>query len=569
MNRKRFVGYAIIAAIALVWCVAATLVIYALATGDTRTQRLGELALDRVMSAERAQLDGLFRNYERDLRQEAAFLAAHDTLNDGDLRGRWKPLLESDWAVLAVGVANEHGDERKLVRGDSAWRFISSVSGAVNGPPLITEWSLNDGTMQRSRVHIEEDGDDPRGAIWFGQTMEDRGTSPTWTADSSQGASLLHLSVLLRNTSTPNAPYRILFFTLSSTRTLQGMATRSTSYIPFYLGADGRPFEPFDSTVTGRLFSSTWRTWNSSRTKLAFTVAHDGRTDMAQVIPYSLHGTVVHTGAVITTDVLHQWNTGERHALWLASAVLSAFAMLFVWGFVRTRRTDMRAQHQEKRSRTQERKLAKALGEREILDREVHHRVKNNLQVVSSLLNLQAQRIADPEARLEFTRGKRRIDSMALVHHKLYGQQDLRAIDLQLFLSQIANAVSAMFEPHSRTVSHSVDSGQIRADADTAIQLGIILCELLANCYQHAFPYATGGHIDIVVRAAAEGMFRMTVKDNGKGLERNETTRSTELGLEIVDALSEQIDGHATTSMDEGTRVEVTFRMQHPVTTAT
>ena len=229
----------------------------------------------------------------------------------------------------------------------------------------------------------------------------------------------------------------------------------------------------------------------------------------------------------------------------------------------------MRAQHQEKRSRTQERKLAKALGEREILDREVHHRVKNNLQVVSSLLNLQAQRIADPEARLEFTRGKRRIDSMALVHHKLYGQQDLRAIDLQLFLSQIANAVSAMFEPHSRTVSHSVDSGQIRADADTAIQLGIILCELLANCYQHAFPYATGGHIDIVVRAAAEGMFRMTVKDNGKGLERNETTRSTELGLEIVDALSEQIDGHAKTSMDEGTRVEVTFRMQHPVTTAT
>ncbi len=564
MIRKRLVGLTIIALLALVWSLGAALVVYGLITSSARTDKLGALALDRVMSAERTQLDVLFRGYERDLQQEVAFIGAHDSLPDADLIAHWKPLLESDWSLLAIGMADEHGDERRLAREEAIWSFTSAIGGSVNGPPIITEWPFNDAAMSKVRRHIGDPKSDPRNAAWFGQTMEDRETMPIWTADSAQGKQQLNVSVLLRGRPGSSAPYRILFFTLSPVHVLRSTGSRSAMYSPLYLRPDGRPFEAFDTTAYGRLASAIWRNWNTEKTKQVFTVAYSGTTYMAQVIPYSLNGTMIHCGALIGTDALRLWTRAERQALWLAVAVLGSFATLFVWAFIRTRRTDRRVIVQEKRSRTQERKLAKALGEREILDREVHHRVKNNLQVVSSLLNLQAQRIADPEVRNEFTRSKRRIDSMALVHHKLYSQQDLRAIDLQLFLLQIADSVSAMFEPQSRTVSHSVDADMIRADADTAIQLGLILCELLANCYQHAFPYATGGHIDISLRAAEDGQFRMTVKDNGRGIERDPQNRTTELGLEIVEALADQIDGSASASADEGTRVDIMFRIQHP-----
>ncbi|HEX2616529.1 MAG TPA: sensor histidine kinase, partial [Flavobacteriales bacterium] len=221
-----------------------------------------------------------------------------------------------------------------------------------------------------------------------------------------------------------------------------------------------------------------------------------------------------------------------------------------------------RMRKQARRSRTQERELAKALGEREILDREVHHRVKNNLQIVSSLLNLQAHRIPSGHAQNEFLRGKRRIDEMALVHQKLYGQKDLRAIDLAPFLDELTKATAVLFEPDSRRVSHSVDTQGVRADADTAIQLGMIMCELLSNCYQHAFPYATGGHIEIIVRPAGPERFRFTVKDNGKGISKDRLPRDEQLGLEIVEALADQLDGSVSIGAGPGTAVDVLFRMQ-------
>jgi two-component sensor histidine kinase len=96
-------------------------------------------------------------------------------------------------------------------------------------------------------------------------------------------------------------------------------------------------------------------------------------------------------------------------------------------------------------------------------------------------------------------------------------------------------------------------------DADTSIQLGMITCELLANCHQHAFPYSTGGHIDLIVRDTGEGMFTMTVKDNGKGTTAAATNRAA-LGLEVVEALAEQLDGKMRMVEGEGTTVEVTFR---------
>ncbi|MBK8341167.1 MAG: sensor histidine kinase, partial [Flavobacteriales bacterium] len=274
-------------------------------------------------------------------------------------------------------------------------------------------------------------------------------------------------------------------------------------------------------------------------------------------------------GAVLNTDSLRFW-TGPEWALilWLL-VLLSILLVLIVWASIRRRRDQKRLRVQQKRSRSQERKLAKVLGERDVLDREVHHRVKNNLQVVSSLLNLQAQRLPEGAAREEFVRGKRRIDMMALVHHKLYGMPDLRGIHLDRLFHELALSIAAVFEPRSRTVSYSIVAPGMVTDPDTAIDIGIIFCELLANCYQHAFPLVTGGHIEVEVRTAGDGTHLLIVKDNGTGMNASAGEGQGKLGLEVVEALAEKLDGRATYRNEGGTICEVRFLMRVPVAEAT
>jgi len=181
------------------------------------------------------------------------------------------------------------------------------------------------------------------------------------------------------------------------------------------------------------------------------------------------------------------------------------------------------------------------------------------------LLNLQAMRLDEGPVKNEFLRGKRRIDTIALVHHKLYGLADMRNVDLSLFFNDLVKALADMYQPQSRAVSYEIGTTGIKADQDTAIELGIILCELVANTYQHAFPYATGGHVEIKVQSVEGDLYRLAVKDNGKGISEGEHQGTGKLGLEIVEALCEQLDGSFHMSMQEGVLFEVLFRMQHEV----
>jgi two-component sensor histidine kinase len=283
------------------------------------------------------------------------------------------------------------------------------------------------------------------------------------------------------------------------------------------------------------------------------------------VAPYALNGKQLRTVLVLDLQPLGDWLRPELMGLVITGILLSTLILLLLFAYSRKRGSDDRIRKQAKRSRSQEMKLAKALGEREVLNREVHHRVKNNLQVVSSLLNLQAMRLDEGDVKTEFLRGKRRIDTIALVHHKLYGLNDLRNVDLKLFFDDLIGALADMHRPQSRTVSTEVDTQGIHADQDTAIELGIILCELVGNTYQHAFPYATGGHVEIRIQPVEGDLYRLTVKDNGKGIPDGGKEGPGKLGLEIVEALSEQLDGSFHVRTNGGVLFEVLFRMQHKV----
>lgn len=564
MRRIVRAGPLMMIAIAAVIAMAMVLVISGLVGADQRSQALGTLTLDRVMDTQRSRLETVLGTYEWDLREEAAYVAGADTLNDAQLVARWRPLLEGHYAIIAVGLADEHGDERALVRGDSAWIFSSLADGPDNGPALETAWPMRKGGSGRPVVHIADQLNDPRQEVWFSQALEDRHGDPVWSSstDSLSGANELHVSLLIRGRD-ERTPYRILRITVSPELALRTLVTQTATLTTIELSPLGVPYGGLDTSAISAAWRDALRLWEPKRANTPFSFTSGGTHRMVQFVPCTLNGAALFIGAQIDLDHLDRWTRPERIALWTGAFLLVLLTALLMWAFVRGRRTDERMRRQARRSRTQERELAKALGEREILDREVHHRVKNNLQIVSSLLNLQAHRIPSGAAHNEFLRGKRRIDEMALVHQKLYGQRDLRAIDLAVFLNELTKATAILFEPDSRRVSHSVDTQGIRADADTAIQLGMILCELLSNCYQHAFPYATGGHIEIMVRPAGQDHFRFVVKDNGKGIGKDRVRRDEQLGLEIVEALADQLDGSVSTGDGPGTAVEILFRMQH------
>ncbi|MBS1582330.1 MAG: hypothetical protein JST66_09045 [Bacteroidetes bacterium] len=561
MKRERVSGRSIMVAIALLILAAMALVVHGLMRTNEHTIGLGTLTLDRVMDAQRTRLETVLGIFEADLEQEAAYVREHDTLPDEELVARWRPLMIADPSINCISLADERGNERSLCVDNGRWSFGTTVSRSQKGPPAVTD--LNGAPGHPPITHIADTLSDPREEVWFSQALEGRHGDPVWSSgpDSALAGARMHVSLLVRGRTSTDA-YHILRLTVSSERMMKGLSTSTPAYSSMPLSAAGRPYIVLDTSAMGRAWQVALRTWGQRRrTHTAFTFTSGGSHYIGQVVPYGLKGAALAVGTLIELGPFERWTDGERRVLVIGGGLLVLLAFLLLWAYVRARRRDARVRKQEKYSRTQERKLAKALGEREILDREVHHRVKNNLQVVSSLLNLQMQRITDANARSEFVRGKRRIDSMALVHHKLYRQYDLRAIDLNVLLTDLAQATSAMYEPQSRSVSYSVDTAGIRGDADTSIQLGMILCELLANCYQHAFPYATGGHIEIGLRQVESDLYRLSVKDNGRGLDAS-MARVEQLGLEIVEALAEQLDGSMSARNAEGTVVDVLFRMQ-------
>ncbi len=561
MKRRNIISAAMIAAIAVVWVLFAVLISWGLLNGQKRERDLGTVALERLIGAQRARLNMALRRVEQDLREEAGHLSQHDSMSDAMLRERWLPLLESDWTLTSIGLANEAGEEQRLTRANDTWRYSSTVGGDVNGAPVLIEWPVGK-PMSASHVSIGEAGHDPRRTLWFGQALEDHAIGATWsTAITSDSTEELNASILVRANG-PDEPYRVIRFALSPRLLVRSLGEGSAVHGALYLGPEGHPWNPLDTGDIPLALLTTHALWKNDRSENPFFFTSNGEDMMAQVVPLAITGTRMYTGAVVNMAELRNWTAGERSALWIAAVLLALLGGLLIYAFLRGQRRERKVERQERQSLTQEKRLAKVIGERETLDREVHHRVKNNLQVVSSLLNLQAERVTDTGTRHEFTRGKRRIDSMALVHHKLYAQTDLRAIDLRLFMDQLANAMRAMHEPRSRSVSHAVDTGGITANADTSIQLGMILCELLSNCYLHAFPYVTGGHIDILLRKDEGDLYRLTVKDNGKGAVRDPEKRASELGLELVEGLAEQIDGRMESATDGGTRVDIFFRMQ-------
>jgi len=209
--------------------------------------------------------------------------------------------------------------------------------------------------------------------------------------------------------------------------------------------------------------------------------------------------------------------------------------------------------------------IKKSLREKEILLKEVHHRVKNNLQIISSLLNLQMPYIKDSQAADLFRESQNRIYSMSLIHEKLYLSESLARIDLSEYVKSLMANLFHSYGATERTVRTNIAIENIDLDIDTVIPCALIINELVSNALKHAFPdpwrnTRGTGEISIDLRRDASGQSALTVSDNGVGVpEGFDMERCESLGLKLVGVLVKQLRGTLCLETGGGTRFAITF----------
>jgi two-component sensor histidine kinase len=206
-------------------------------------------------------------------------------------------------------------------------------------------------------------------------------------------------------------------------------------------------------------------------------------------------------------------------------------------------------------------KLRSALAEKEVLLKEVHHRVKNNLQLVSSLLNLQAQTIKDPQILKAIQESQNRIESISLIHKNLYTNPNIGKIDIAEYINNLVTGILISYQITPGQISLQTNIDSVILNIDQAIACGLIINELISNSLKHAFSDAVSGEISISLYKNKNHDIEIIIRDNGIGLADNigwNTTSS--LGLSLVyDLVTEQLEGSITIERNQGTIFNIQF----------
>ncbi|BAY10495.1 signal transduction histidine kinase [Calothrix sp. NIES-2098] len=202
-----------------------------------------------------------------------------------------------------------------------------------------------------------------------------------------------------------------------------------------------------------------------------------------------------------------------------------------------------------------------SLREKEVLLKEIYHRVKNNFQVISSLLNLQSEYIKDKQDMEIFQQSQMRIASMALVHEKMYQSRDLSRINFGEYVQDLVASLLTSYEVSEDAIALNINiDEQILLGLDTAIPCGLIIHELVSNSLKYAFPLGRKGEISIAIRKMLENKILLTVRDNGIGLPANfNFTNTASLGWQLVDALASQLVGDINIHSASGVEFQISF----------
>ena len=213
--------------------------------------------------------------------------------------------------------------------------------------------------------------------------------------------------------------------------------------------------------------------------------------------------------------------------------------------------------------RLREMRLQSALREKDTLLKEVHHRVKNNLQIIDSLLDLQSAKTDNPVVLDLLREGRNRVRSMALIHRILYQSEDFARVDFRGFLDSLVPALLSSYGVGPERIAIALDSRGVRLPIDAAIPCGLVVNELISNALKHAFPADRGGEIRIDLAYEGVGQVVLTLSDNGIGLPEGLDIAATDtLGLQLVTLLADQLGGELGIHRADPTRFTLRFPLE-------
>ncbi|MCC7557636.1 MAG: PAS domain S-box protein [Methanobacteriaceae archaeon] len=206
-----------------------------------------------------------------------------------------------------------------------------------------------------------------------------------------------------------------------------------------------------------------------------------------------------------------------------------------------------------------ESQIINSLKEKDVLLKEVHHRVKNNMQIISSLLNLQGEYCDGPTCEI-FNESKNRVKSMAIVHEKLYQSEDFSGINFKEYIQSLTSEILASYLVDTNRIKVIINVENIKLNINTAIPVGLILNEMVTNCIKHAFPNDRRGLIEISLYPVNKE-YELTIKDNGVGFPKGFDLKNTKtLGMELIKSLVKQLEGELTIEKEPYTVFRLRFR---------
>ncbi len=212
--------------------------------------------------------------------------------------------------------------------------------------------------------------------------------------------------------------------------------------------------------------------------------------------------------------------------------------------------------------RKAEEQIAASLEEKEVLLREIHHRVKNNMQVIVSLLRMHSRRIDDERLQKIFDDCRDRINAMSLIHEALYQSENLAQIDLQDYVGKLCQNLSQAYSTSGNGITVTVDGSTTALDIDQGVAVGMVISELISNAFLHAFPLGNGGMVSVSLSHLKGREIELIVQDNGQGLPPEiDILNPPSLGLRLVAAaVTRELGGSLEVERDGGTRVIIRFK---------
>lgn len=251
----------------------------------------------------------------------------------------------------------------------------------------------------------------------------------------------------------------------------------------------------------------------------------------------------------------------EKHTLFILNSFFSSTTVAFI-SYLTIKNNLIQSKRYEEQIHKQhesETRIQQTLKEKEVLLSELHHRVKNNMAIISGLFSFTINNTKSEDAKYVLIDSKNRVHSMALIHNKLYKSKNLSSIDFNDYTKSLVEEIKISYPHTNESITINIDFIEINLDINQAIPCGLIINEVLTNCFKHAFSGKKTGIIEIKLKKEESVLF-LSIKDDGVGLsERYKDSES--VGLQVIESLTEQLDGIYKYTIMNGTLFELSFQI--------